>query len=177
MNRCLPITKCRGAVLGLLLLILVLGACAEDATPASAPAPSSTPVPVTATPTPVPPTDTPVPPTDTPVPPTATPTKKPAPKPSATPKPAPTATQPSPAANQGCYLFQNFLGAELSITFTSTDRAWNDKITIPAGGEQMYCLDPGHYTYTLDAPPPWGSINGDLQVNAGDRFMFPIRGR
>jgi len=44
-------------------------------------------------------------------------------------------------------------------------------------GENLYCLDPGRYTYTLDAPPPWGSTNGEMVVNAGDRYLFPIRGR
>jgi serine protease Do len=43
-------------------------------------------------------------------------------------------------------------------------------------GTKEYCLDLGRYTYTIDAPPPWGSINGDLTVNAGDRFRWPIEG-
>jgi hypothetical protein len=61
----------------LLVVALVLAACAPKATP--------TPTPVPPTPTTVPPTATPVPPTPTPVPPTPTPT----PLPAAGPLPAP----------------------------------------------------------------------------------------
>jgi hypothetical protein len=137
--------------------------------------PTPTPIPPTDTPTALPPTDTPVPPTDTP---TATPTPKP--QPTATPKPKPTATEappPAPAPNQGCYLFQNFLGADVTVTLTAQDWEWSDSFTLAPGGEKAYCLDPGRYTYTLDAPPPWGSTNGELTVQAGDKFLFPIRGR
>jgi hypothetical protein len=139
--------------------------------------PTPTPVPPTDTPTPVPPTDTPtpVPPTDTP---TATPTPKP--QPTATSKPKPTATEPPPpppAPSQGCYLFQNFLGADVTVTLTAQDWEWSDSFTLAPGGERAYCLDPGRYTFTLDAPPPWGSTNGELIVQAGDMFLFPIRGR
>jgi len=127
------------------------------------------------TPTPVPPTDTPtpIPPTDTPVPPT------PRPQPTATAKPKPTATEPAPPppASVGCYLFQNFLGADVTVTLTAQDWEWSDSFTLAPGGERVYCLAPGRYTYTLDAPPPWGSTNGELTVQAGDMFFFPIRGR
>jgi serine protease Do len=60
------------------------------------------------------------------------------------------------------------------VTLTAQDWAWNDTFTLQTGEERIYCLDPGTYTYTLDAPPPWGSTNGELVVNAGDRFLFPI---
>jgi heme/copper-type cytochrome/quinol oxidase subunit 2 len=131
---------------------------------------------VTATPTPMPPTDTP-----TPVPPTDTPTHTPTPEPpTATSPPRPTATPTEPPAqppSQGCYLFQNFLDAAVTVTLTAQEWAWNDTFTLQAGEERAYCLDPGRYTYTIDAPPPWGSTNGELIVNAGDRYLFPIRGR
>ncbi len=63
----------------LIVISLLLGACAPAAAPTATPLPpTATAVPATATAvpptaTPVPPTDTPVPPTDTPVPPTETP--------------------------------------------------------------------------------------------------------
>jgi len=75
----------------LLLLALVVNACAP--VPTATPAPTITAIPPTATATRVPPTATPVPPTATPVPPTATATRVP---PTATPIP-PTAT-PTPIA-------------------------------------------------------------------------------
>jgi hypothetical protein len=117
------------------------------------------------------PTATLVQPTSTPVPPTATP--KPKPKPTKAPQPTP---PPPPSANQGCYLFENHLDAELTVTFTARDRQWSDTFKIAANGTKEYCLDPGGYTYTIDAPPPWNSINGDLDVQAGDRYRWPIRG-
>lgn len=112
-------------------------------------------------------------PAPTTVPPTAVP-------PTATKKPKPTPTSPPPtsappASNQGCYLFENHIDAELTVTFTAQDRSWSDSFKIAAMGTKEYCLDPGRYTYTIDAPPPWNSINGELTVQAGDRYLWPIR--
>jgi hypothetical protein len=104
-------------------------------------------------------------------------TPRPQPQPSATSRPRPTATPPpSPPSGQGCYLFQNEIPAELTVTLTAQDRQWSDAIKVPANGTREYCLDPGRYTYTIDAPPPWGSTNGELVVNPGDRIVFPIKG-
>lgn len=113
-------------------------------------------------------------PAPTAVPPTAVPptaTKKPRPKPT-----LPPPTSPPTQSNKGCYLFENQIDAELTVTFTAQDRAWSDSFKIAAMGTKEYCLDPGRYTYTIDAPPPWNSINGELTVNAGDRYRWPIRG-
>jgi serine protease Do len=82
----------------------------------------------------------------------------------------------SGSASQGCYLFQNQLGAELTITFTRTDTGRGATFKVAGGGEVEKCFDPGRYTYTMDAPPPWNSINGELTVQAGDAFLFPIAG-
>ena len=86
-------------------------------------------------------------------------------------RPAPAA----PASTKGCYLFQNELGAELNITFTRKGDGWNNTFKVGEGAEVQQCFDPGDYTYTLDAPPPWGSTNGELTINAGDNYTFPIR--
>lgn len=77
-------------------------------------------------------------------------------------------------ANQGCYLFQNQVGPELTITFTNKDSGKSETFKVPGNGEVQKCFAPGRYTYTLDAPPPWGSTNGELTVEAGDAFLFPI---
>lgn len=114
-------------------------------------------------------TFTPVEPTAPPVQPTATAK----PRPTATRQPAPT---PAPTSSQGCYLIENHIGAELTFTFTARDRQWSDTFTVPANGTKEYCLDPGRYTYTIDAPPPWGSTNGELEVRAGERLRFPVGG-
>ncbi len=87
-----------------------------------------------------------------------------------TPRPGTT----SATGNQGCYLFQNQLGAELNITFTRTGDGWNTTFKVGEAAEVRQCFDPGDYTYTLDAPPPWGSTNGEMSVSAGDDYLFPI---
>jgi len=78
------------------------------------------------------------------------------------------------ASTQGCYLFQNQLGAELNITFTRKGDGWNTTFKVAEDAEVRQCFDPGDYTYTLDAPPPWGSTNGEMSVAAGDNLLFPI---
>jgi len=120
------------------------------------------------------PTTEPPPPTDTPRP---QPTDTPRPRPTDTPRPQPTSPPaPPPASGQGCYLFENEIPAELTVTFTARDRQWSDTFKVPANGTREYCLAPGRYTYTIDAPPPWSSTNGELTVNPGDRYRWPIRG-
>ncbi len=78
-------------------------------------------------------------------------------------------------AEQGCYLFQNQLGTELTVTMTRVGDTQSFSFQVPSDQETPYCLDAGRYTYTIDAPPPWASINGELDVKAGDRFLFPVR--
>ena len=102
----------------------------------------------------------------------------PTPRPTARPQP----TQPPPPAqggmpaDKGCYLFQNHMGAELNVTF-NTARGWSDNFKIAPNAERLYCLAPDRYTYTIDAPPPWSSISGSLDVQAGKHYRFPIQGR
>lgn len=107
----------------------------------------------------------------------AEPTAAPA---TAAPTEEPSAAQEAPVADalpaeQGCYLFQNQLGPEITITLTSRDGSWTDTFRLQPNEERPYCLPAGRYDYTLDAPPPWGTLNDTIQVNAGDRFYFPIR--
>lgn len=147
--------------------------------PTSAP-PTDTAIPE---PTSAPPTDTPtlaptrVPATATRIPPTRTPVP---PKPTPKPKPKATATQaapPSLPADKGCYLFESFLGADVTVTLTAQDWQWSEAFTLAPNEQNLVCLDPGGYTYTLDAPPPWGSTNGELTAQAGGHYRFPIRGQ
>lgn len=84
-------------------------------------------------------------------------------------------TIPRTNSTQGCYLFQNQLGPEVTVTVTGKENGFANTFKIAGGAEQEQCFSPGKYTYTLDAPPPWGSTNGELEVNAGDRFFFPIQ--
>lgn len=92
------------------------------------------------------------------------------------PDPTPTPAPPPTNETQGCYRFENLLGPELTITFTRQADNWNDTFKVPGDQATVYCLDPGSYTYTIDAPPPWNSINGELVVQAGDRYSWPVYG-
>ncbi len=92
-----------------------------------------------------------------------------------TPTPAAGAVGSVLPAEQGCYLFQNQLGTELTVTMTRVGETENVSFQVPSDQETPYCLDVGRYTYTIDAPPPWASINGELDVKAGDRYLFPVR--
>ena len=77
--------------------------------------------------------------------------------------------------DQGCYLIENFLGAELTFTITARDWNWADTFKIPSMGQHAMCLGQGRYTYTIDAPPPWASTNGYLDAVAGQHYRFPVR--
>lgn len=168
-----------------LTLLWTTTACKAYPTPTLTPTATFTPSPTptsTFTPTPtLTPTFTPTStPTFTPTPsptPTPTPTRKPTPKPTPTNTPKPSGQATPLPANKGCYLIQNFMGVELTFTFTRLGDQWNDTFKVPAGSEYIYCLDPGRYTYTIDAPPPWASVNGELTVNPGDRYRWPVAGK
>ncbi|MCB0189346.1 MAG: hypothetical protein KDE31_33980, partial [Caldilineaceae bacterium] len=109
--------------------------------------------------------------------PTAVPAEE-APAEEAAPAEAPAATgdaaDPFPA-DKGCLLLQNQLGPELTFTFTSDDGSFTETIKVNSDADVPYCLEPGRYRVTVDAPPPWADINEEFTVAAGDRFFFPIR--
>ena len=109
--------------------------------------------------------------------PTAVPQPTARPQPTSAPAAPPAPEAPSLDPNLGCYLIENFIGTELTFTFTAQDWKWNDTIRIPSMESRLYCMGPGRYTYTIDGQPPWGGTGGDLQVKAGDRLRWPISGR
>ena len=99
----------------------------------------------------------------------------------------PVAEQPAPATNdqdpgndlpadKGCYLLQNQLGPELTFTFTG-DGGFSDVIKVRSDQDVPYCLYPGKYRVTVDAPPPWSELNEVINVVAGEALYFPIRPR
>lgn len=98
------------------------------------------------------------------------PTSTPAPTP--TPVPAQSSDDPFPP-ELGCLLLQNQLGPELTFTFTGDN--YNDVVKVTSDQDVPYCLPPGHYRVTVDAPPPWSVINEEFTIKAGDRAYFPIR--
>lgn len=77
--------------------------------------------------------------------------------------------------DKGCYVLQNLLGVELTWTFTG-ENGHNHTFKMPPEEEWAYCLDPGMYDVTIDAPPPWRSINLKLEVFAGSLAAIPIQG-
>lgn len=76
-------------------------------------------------------------------------------------------------AGQGCYLFNNGYGVELNFTFTDSNGK-GTTFKVPEDGSVEKCLAPGKYTYTLDAPPPWSSVNGEFTVEAGDNVQYDL---
>lgn len=133
--------------------------------PAVAAPAAPTPVPTPVAPTPVAPTATAAPIQEQ---------QATNPEPTATTPPTQPVDDPFPA-DQGCLLLQNQLGPELTFTFTSADGSWQDSVKVSSDQDVPYCLTPGHYRVTVDAPPPWSSLNRDFDINAGDRAYFPIR--
>jgi serine protease Do len=77
--------------------------------------------------------------------------------------------------DQGCFLLENFISIELNVTLTAQNWDWNDNFQVEPMGQRVYCLGPGRYTWTVDAPPPWNEINGEFSIKAGDRLIWPIR--
>jgi hypothetical protein len=80
--------------------------------------------------------------------------------------------------DQGCYLFQNELPVPLTIVMTPAEGD-PQTIELPANQEAPYCFAPSTYTYVIRYQTAEGvaapEITGNLTINAGDRFMFPIR--
>jgi serine protease Do len=114
--------------------------------------------------------------------PTAQPAATPAPEPAATPEPeaeaeAEAEPQEDPLpSDMACFLMRNEVGPELNVTITSKDSGKGENFKVPAGGETVWCLYPGRYTATVDAPPPWADLNTEFTVEAGERFEWPIMG-
>ena len=77
--------------------------------------------------------------------------------------------------DKGCYLFQVRIDSQVDITFTSQDRDWETTFALATNEDQVHCLEPGKYTFLLVAPAPWEEYAGEIEVNAGDRYLFPIR--
>lgn len=88
---------------------------------------------------------------------------------------------PAPVASgggggNGCILFQNQFNDEATVTLTSKDGKWNKTFKIGRKANYRECLPPGSYTYTVDVPPPWGSVNGEVAIQRGRTLTFPIHG-
>jgi uncharacterized protein YgiM (DUF1202 family) len=137
---------------------------------------------------------------------TVTPVETPAPVPTAAPTEAPTAIPtevptkaatevptevPTPEAtaaaeepvedplpgNMGCFLMNNTVGPELNVTTTNKESGESGNFKVPAGGAIVWCMEPGFYAFTIDAPPPWDDLNTDRKISAGERFEWTIGGR
>lgn len=104
----------------------------------------------------------------------ATAQEQPTSTPAPTPASAPTQSNDDPFPPElGCLLLQNQLGPELTFTFSGDN--YNDTVKVNSDQDVPYCLPPGHYRVTVDAPPPWAVINEEFTIKAGDRVYFPIR--
>ena len=100
--------------------------------------------------------------------PVATPVQVPA-APQPTPEPAASPTQAPGEPGQGCYLFENQLGPNITVTITDQRTGKGETFILAnTGDNRLMCFWPGRYTVTADAPPPWNSINFELRPAAGE---------
>jgi dipeptidyl aminopeptidase/acylaminoacyl peptidase len=174
-----------GWVAGGAQFVALSAECAEVGQPAIVPTPTapSTPAAGLTLPTPTRTTSAPnATPTATPTPPLTTTAASTTIVPAAETEEAAT-TEAAPAdpfpPDQGCYLFQNELPVPLTIIMTPADGTAARTIQLAANQEAPDCFTPGDYTYIIQYQTPEGvaapEIAGNLTINAGDRFMFPIR--
>lgn len=77
-------------------------------------------------------------------------------------------------AGQACLTFQEQVGAEVTATFTYQGGDWSTTFVLPRRGEHTQCFEPGEYTYTFDAPPPRGDVNGRFTLEPGEQRSFPV---
>jgi serine protease Do len=90
--------------------------------------------------------------------------------------PAPIGGGGGSGGGNGCILFQNHFNDEATVTLTGKDGRYNQTFTVGRKANDRHCVAPGGYTYTIDVPPPWGSINGELDIQRGRTITFPIYG-
>ena len=62
----------------------------------------------------------------------------------------------------------------MTLTFTRKNDGWNITFKVDGHTEVEQCFDPGNYTYTIDAPPPWGSYNNEMTATAGEIGIVPL---
>lgn len=55
------------------------------------------------------------------------------------------------------YLVANYVGSDVTATLTRRADNWNDTFNVGANSIRTYCVEPGQYTYTLSAPPPYNA--------------------
>jgi hypothetical protein len=82
-------------------------------------------------------------------------------------------------ADKGCYLFHSYVGGDLTCTFTLQEHHWNLTFTLPGMGEYLLCLEPGHYTYTINnyqlgIDNDRLGLNGEITAVAGEYKRIPV---
>lgn len=75
---------------------------------------------------------------------------------------------------QGCVRVGNYIGPELTVTFTQLSSGQSFQSTVPNNQTRIYCLNPGRYTVTADAPPPWSNTNFEMEIRAGEGIDLPF---
>lgn len=75
---------------------------------------------------------------------------------------------------QGCVRIGNYIGPELTVTFTHQASGESAQTSVPNNETRIYCLYPGRYSVTADAPPPWGNINFEIDIKVGEGIDIPL---
>jgi uncharacterized protein YgiM (DUF1202 family) len=82
----------------------------------------------------------------------------------------------APAAGkskQGCALLTNKLKADVKLSVKRSD-GWQSSWSIPAGGQDKVCVDPGSYTATFTASGMPGNMAFPVTVKGGEYYEIPL---
>ena len=79
-------------------------------------------------------------------------------------------------AGKSCFKVSNFLGPELTVSLTNRETGQSQDFRVAAGNgtSETRCVDPGRYSVTIDAPPPWSTLNGDVTAAPGELVDIPV---
>ena len=83
---------------------------------------------------------------------------------------APTAGK---GSKQGCALLLNKLKTEVKLSVKRSD-GWKSAWSIPAGGQDKVCVDPGSYTATFTASGMPGNMAFPVTVKGGEYYEIPL---
>jgi uncharacterized protein YgiM (DUF1202 family) len=82
----------------------------------------------------------------------------------------------APAAGkgkQGCALLINKLKTDVKLSVKRSD-GWQSSWSIPAGGQDKACVDPGSYTATFTASGLPGNMAFPVTVKGGEYYEIPL---
>lgn len=77
----------------------------------------------------------------------------------------------------GCVRIGNYVGPELTVSFTNQTTGAAHTDSVPSNQTRFLCMAPARYAVTADAPPPWNTLNFEIEVKAGEGLDLPLMAR